>query len=120
MALRPCPECGRRISDTAEECPGCGAAQPSYCLDCEKPVDDDATECPHCGCVFEEEGDDEEGLSANTQLAVFAGLVLLVLLWGYAKYRAGEGGRQLGAIQKGQQLLKADLDAMEGRRAWGN
>lgn len=116
MTLRPCPECGRQISDEAEDCPGCGAPQPCRCADCGTPVDDDATECPECGRVFEEEEEEEEGLSANAQLAVFAGLVLLVLLWGYAKYRAGAGGRQLDGIQKGQQLLNADLDALEGRR----
>ena len=54
MALIPCPECGRQISDKAPTCPRCGCPAnsfvPAKCAECGHQLKDAAETCPQCGC----------------------------------------------------------------------
>lgn len=57
MALIPCSECGKEISDKASACPHCGApvasqvapAASTLCSECGKEISDKAGVCPNCG-----------------------------------------------------------------------
>ena len=66
MALIECEDCGKSISDLAEECPHCAYA----CLDCGEQVKPEtAKKCRHCGrpdpldyWALEEQAEQEEML----------------------------------------------------------
>lgn len=51
MALVKCPECGREVSDTAANCPNCGAPlnNKKFCKFCGELIDTDCVVCPKCG-----------------------------------------------------------------------
>ncbi len=57
MALTKCMECGGLLSDTAKNCPHCGAPVVK-CHDCGKPLPAETEICPNCGArqqtVYEE------------------------------------------------------------------
>ena len=52
-----CPECGARVPDGAELCPGCGLAiewedAGFDCPQCGTMIEEGATRCPECGLAF--------------------------------------------------------------------
>lgn len=49
MALAPCPECGREISDLAAACPHCGAPRAGAARPATPKVDRRGAWCPNCG-----------------------------------------------------------------------
>lgn len=53
MALIQCPECGREVSDMAQNCPHCGAPikmqDKKFCQHCGAPIDKECVVCPKCG-----------------------------------------------------------------------
>lgn len=54
MALVTCAECGHDVSDQAETCPECDAADPASsrgisCPECGGPVSEEDDTCPECG-----------------------------------------------------------------------
>ena len=57
MALIPCTECGKQISDSAKACPGCGCPvdKPVYikCAECGHDIPKNVAACPECGCPVE-------------------------------------------------------------------
>ena len=60
MALIKCKECGKQISDKAEECPHCGYPisneSDTICAECGTLNHGDVNECPNCGCPIEYNG----------------------------------------------------------------
>lgn len=69
MALFPCPNCGKEVSDRAERCPACGAtlkppveekAVPQLCPECNEPLTDGMEFCPNCGCPIEKAETEQE------------------------------------------------------------
>lgn len=51
MALIKCEECGKEMSDKAENCPKCGAENRFiFCPDCNAKISKKASSCPKCGC----------------------------------------------------------------------
>ena len=62
MALKPCPSCGKEVSDRAKTCPACGAILIEekndkntiiICPDCGHEVPEGVETCPNCGCPLE-------------------------------------------------------------------
>lgn len=53
MALIDCPGCGKKISEWADICPGCGfsfsPSQSIICEECNGKVNANLKECPYCG-----------------------------------------------------------------------
>lgn len=69
MALIPCPNCGKEISDRAEKCPACGfevkekeeeKKEDLTCPECGSPLAQEAEVCPNCGCPVQKEDDQQE------------------------------------------------------------
>ncbi len=69
MALIPCPNCGKEISDRAEKCPACGhiLIEPIVeekpvikCPECGVELEEGVTVCPNCGCPIEVEPEVKE------------------------------------------------------------
>ena len=69
MALIPCPNCGKEISDRAEKCPACGhiLIEPKVeekpvitCPECGAELEEGTTVCPNCGCPIEIEKKEPE------------------------------------------------------------
>lgn len=56
MALVACPECGKKVSDSAVMCPGCGFAVRDYFQDKSK-AKNIAWVCSRCGQVEFEKGE---------------------------------------------------------------
>lgn len=56
MALIKCPECGKEISDTAENCPNCGYhfEKTKFCKFCGEKIPVDSVVCPKCGKQVED------------------------------------------------------------------
>ena len=52
MALYPCPECQKQISEKARSCPSCGAVFAGICPECHTFRDPSATSCGNCGHPF--------------------------------------------------------------------
>jgi ABC-type Na+ efflux pump permease subunit len=55
MALVNCPNCGKKISDKAEQCPQCGYKfaknnKTGICAECGAEIGCGNTECQNCGC----------------------------------------------------------------------
>ena len=60
MAIRICPECGGKASDTRSDCPHCGYVFPTTtkCLECGVDVPNGSKVCSVCGYIFEQ-GDEK-------------------------------------------------------------
>lgn len=61
MALKPCVECGRAVSDRAATCPHCGHPAPTVrqgkpCPECAKEIPHGARTCLNCGAPVDDEG----------------------------------------------------------------
>lgn len=56
MALVRCPECGKEISDSAKNCPGCGYAfnETKFCRFCGEKIAADSVVCTKCGRQVED------------------------------------------------------------------
>ena len=75
MALHPCPECGKEISDKAKTCPFCGASllhedseAKVICPECGSIVPDDAEACPTCGCPIEHIIEAQKAVDSKTTI----------------------------------------------------
>lgn len=106
MPLIECPDCGKRVSDQAPACIGCGRPmQPAVrgastvpsCPHCNQPISPTAKVCKHCNRVLPSQQPDKRpkkppsiglhlGLAAGVML-VIAGLALL------GKYSCDESTR---------------------------
>ena len=55
MALVTCPECGKEVSEQAENCVNCGypikRKDTVFCTSCGKIINKQAIVCPHCGAA---------------------------------------------------------------------
>ncbi|GHT51475.1 hypothetical protein AGMMS49982_09010 [Bacteroidia bacterium] len=67
MAIISCPECGKQVSDKAEECPHCGGPIKSMfsCPECGEQLFERAEECPRCGCPLDMDVDGEDADDAD-------------------------------------------------------
>lgn len=67
MALITCSECGKEVSDQAQNCPACGApiatpkANVKFCKHCGESIDKECIICPKCGKQVEELKNSNEG-----------------------------------------------------------
>ena len=54
MAIRICPECGGKCTDTRKDCIHCGYIFPvlKKCPECEENILEELDECPVCGFIF--------------------------------------------------------------------
>ena len=54
MAIRICPKCGGKCSDTRKDCPHCGYVfiETKVCPECNENIDVQLDECPICGYHF--------------------------------------------------------------------
>lgn len=108
MSLRPCPDCGKKVSEHADICPECGCPQPAFCTECGEDVDDNDLQCPHCGKVFT-----EQVKQSLLLYGFFAIVVALMILGAYAKFRTQRTERGLKAVQKAQDRLNQTLDKLK-------
>ena len=103
MALIPCRNCGKDVSDKAKVCPHCGAQlieeqaeqpQPLLCEECGAEIPPDAEACPNCGCPVaqqeEQPGEPPQKveltavklpkLNAHTKKLVLGGIIAAVVI----------------------------------------
>ena len=57
MAVKICPACGGKVSESRQDCIHCGFnfSLSKKCPDCEEIIDISKKECPSCGYIFQEE-----------------------------------------------------------------
>lgn len=104
MALINCPECGREISDTAENCPGCGIPLKRLvkCSDCGKYLLDSEMVCCNCGKRVSDLNDniitgdsvvDRKVLNSKKTLGSILAIVIIVIaVLLFSKFSQKENG----------------------------
>ena len=64
MSLIVCSECGKQVSDKADNCPNCGAPvtakNQKFCKHCGEKIDNECVVCPKCGKQVEEINKNED------------------------------------------------------------
>lgn len=95
MSMITCPECGRQISDKAQNCPNCGAPveKKIICEECGTELDKDAKACPNCGApVTKPSQNTTITISGNTgkSKTVFAILALFLGYFGIQYFYVGK------------------------------
>ena len=113
MALRPCKECSKEISDSAVVCPNCGVDTPCpnrSCKGCEEDILSTSLVCPNCGISlpFHKTGK----LTIHRKRMYHTMMAAAVVVDGETKYKLKNAGSITMELPEGAHEISISLAAV--------